>query len=46
MFFIIIIIIIIIPKLLERLLTTWLQAEKHTKVHSLDVNFKTHVQGK
>jgi hypothetical protein len=31
---------------LQRLLTTWLQAQKHTGVHSLDANLKTHVQGK
>jgi hypothetical protein len=34
------------PERLQGQLTTWLQAQKHTWVHSLDVNLKTHVQGK
>ncbi len=34
------------PKLLQGQLTTWLQAQKHTRVHNPDANFKTHVQRK
>jgi hypothetical protein len=33
-------------ELLQGLFTTWLQAQKHTRMHSLDANLKTHVQGK
>jgi len=36
----------LLSKLLHGLLTTWLQAQKHTKVHSPDANLKTHEQGK
>jgi hypothetical protein len=34
------------PKLLQGLLITWLQAQKHTGVHSPYVNLQTRVQGK
>jgi hypothetical protein len=34
------------PELLQGLLTTWLQIQKHIGIHSLDINFKTNVQGK
>jgi formate/nitrite transporter FocA (FNT family) len=45
-FFLKIILLLLLPKLLQGLLTTWLQAQKHTRVHSLDANLKTHVKGK
>ncbi len=38
--------LLLLPKLLQGLLATWLQAQKHTRVHSLDVNLKTHAQEK
>jgi hypothetical protein len=38
--------LLLLPELLQGLLTTWLQAQKYIGVHSLNVNFKTHVQGK
>jgi hypothetical protein len=34
---------LLIPKLLQGLFTTWLQVQKHTGVHNLDVDLKTHV---
>jgi hypothetical protein len=37
---------LLFSKLLQGLLTTWLQAQKHTRIHSPYVNLKTHVQGK
>jgi hypothetical protein len=37
---------LLLPKLLQGLLITWLQAQKHIGVHNPDVNLKTHVQGK
>jgi hypothetical protein len=33
-------------ELLQGLLTTWLQAQKNTRVHNPNANLKTHVQGK
>jgi hypothetical protein len=38
--------LLILPKLLQGLLTTWLQAQKHIGMHSPNANLKTHVQGK
>jgi hypothetical protein len=35
----------LLPKLLQGLFTTWLQAQKRTRVHNPNANFKTHVQG-
>jgi hypothetical protein len=32
--------------MLQTLLITWLQAQKHTWVHNPNANLKTHVQGK
>jgi hypothetical protein len=37
--------LLLLPKLLQRLFITWLQTQKHIRVHSLDANLKTHVQG-
>jgi len=37
---------LLFPKLLHELLTTWLQVQKHIRVHNPDANLKTHVQGK
>ncbi len=36
----------LILELLQGLLNTWLQAQKHTRVHNPNVNLKTHVEGK
>jgi hypothetical protein len=38
--------LLLLLELLQGLLTTWLQAQKHTWVHNPDVNLQTHVQGK
>jgi hypothetical protein len=35
--------LLLFPELLQGLLTTWLQAKKHTRVHNPNVNLKTHV---
>jgi hypothetical protein len=40
------VLLIFLPELLQGLLITRLQAQKHTRVHSPDANLKTHVQGK
>ncbi len=32
--------LLLLPELLQGLLTTWLQIQKHTRVHNLDANFK------
>jgi hypothetical protein len=45
-FFLLYILFLLLLELLQGQLTTWLQVQKHTRVHSLDANFKTHVQGK
>jgi hypothetical protein len=37
---------LLLPKLLQGLLTTWLQIQKHTRMHNPYVNLKTHVKGK
>jgi hypothetical protein len=44
-FFVYFLLLFLLPKLLQGLFTTWLQAQKHTKVHSRDLNLKNHVQG-
>jgi hypothetical protein len=36
----------LLPELLQGLLTTWLQAQKHIGMHSPNVDLKTHVQRK
>jgi hypothetical protein len=38
--------ILLLLELLQRLLTTWLQAQKHTRVCNPDAHLQTHVQGK
>jgi hypothetical protein len=45
-FFLNSLILVLFLKLLQRLLITWLQALKHTGMHSPNANFKTHIQGK
>jgi hypothetical protein len=46
MFFLYYSFILFLPQLLKGKFTTWLQAQKHTRVHSPDGNVKTHVQRK
>jgi hypothetical protein len=46
LFCLLLLLLLLLLKLRQGLLARWLQAQKHTWVHSPDANLKTHVQGK